>query len=159
MALTIAPVTNPYQFHSVGNLRAVFADVTLDTSYPTGGYSLTPQALGFGNFIGLLIAAPNSGLLFEYLHATNLLKAWYPTGGASSPGSLAAPAVAAPTATLANAVVPAGATAVTSSAAQPTLTITQPTISTPALTGGQGREVANATNLSTVTTRVFALGY
>lgn len=116
-----------------GDMRVVFADVTFDASYVTGGLSLVPKDLGISDALSVRFAdvASNSGLLFEYDHTNQKLKAMYPTGGATAPAALAAPTAAA------------GATAVTSSAA------------TAPLVAGQGREVANATNLSAVTCRAM----
>lgn len=85
------------------------------------------------------------------------------------------PTISAPVATLGNAVIPAGAVPVESTGAQPALTITQPTISAPvatlgdvdthditqpdlSLVAGVGLEVADTTDLSTVTTRVMFVG-
>lgn len=112
--------------------------IAFDASYPTGGESLTPADLGL-RVIDLLLAAPAGGLMFEYDHTNSKLKAIYPTGGSAAPAALADPAI----------TVPSGATAVTSTAAQPDLTET----------AGRSKEVANATDLSTITgVRFVALG-
>lgn len=127
----------------IGDRRAVVADVDFDNSYPTNGESLKASDLGLTSRIDLLVAAPDSGLIFEYDHANSKLKALYPTGGSASPATLTDPVVAV--------TVPSGATGVTSTAAQPDLTET--------LTGGRGREVADTTDLSGVTdVRVLAFG-
>lgn len=135
---------------AVGRARYRSGTIDFDASYPTGGESLSAADLGLGS-VDLCLLAPASGLMFEYDHTNSKVKALYPTGGAAAPATRVAPVAAAPTASGANAVVPAGATAVTSTAAQPTLTITQPTITAPALTAGIGLEVGNTTDLSAVT--------
>ena len=128
---------NLIQKYVVGDRREVIVDITLDASYPTGGEAITPADLSL-NDIHWLMAAPNGGLMFEFDHANSKLKAFYPTGGAAIPAALAAPAVA----------VPAGATPVTSSGAQPNMTET----------AGIAAQVAAATDLSTIVTRVRAVG-
>jgi hypothetical protein len=42
-----ATLTNP-DFTVVGDKRLTTVNVTADTSYPTGGYSITPAQLGLG---------------------------------------------------------------------------------------------------------------
>lgn len=118
--------------------RAIVADITFDSSYPTGGEALSASDLGFNLSVEFVLAAPAGGLMFEYDHTNKKLKALYPTGGSATPAALADPAI----------TVPAGGTAVTSTAAQPDLTET----------AGRGKEVAAATDLSTIVTRVYALG-
>lgn len=120
----------------VGNKRFLRFDCTFDSSYPTGGESISASDLGM-SVIDILIAAPNGGLVFEYDHTNSKLKAFFPTGGASST-SVAAPSVA----------VPSGATAVTSTAAQPGLTETS----------GIAAEVGATADLSSIVARCFAIG-
>lgn len=122
----------------VGDRRTTVADVTFDNSYVTGGESLTRAMLGLGLSLDSVRADPASGLLFEYDYANSKLLAKYPTGGASAPAALGAP----------RATATAGGTPVTSSAA------TVPV----ALAAGQALEVGNTTDLSTVVTRVTAVG-
>jgi hypothetical protein len=134
MALTIRT-----QKRSVfGTCHVVFADVTFDNAYATGGESLVTADLGLPSSLTpqFIVAAPASGLSFEYDHGNKKLKANYPSGG-TAPAALAAPSVR----------IPAGATTMTAATAAPTLTVN----------AGQGAEVASATDLSTVTTRVFAV--
>jgi hypothetical protein len=148
MSITLARVGNPTSF---GDKKVGFFDVTLPTSYTTGGEALTVAASGLALSIHLVLVSQRNGIIIEPLYQTDgsvLLKCVYPTGGASAPATATAPVNVAPTATLANAAVPAGATPVTSSGAQPALTMTQPTISAPAQTAGIGKEVASTTNLS-----------
>lgn len=120
-------------------LKVKTGTVTFDSSYATGGEALTAANLGFSTSVQTFVASPAGGLIFQYDFDNSKLKAIYPTGGSAAPASLAAPAVS----------VPAGETAVTSDAAQPNLTET----------AGISKEVANTTNLSTVTTYFIAFGY
>ena len=136
MAVTQTPIRRI----NLGSEYGVIADITFDTLYPTNGEPIDLVALGFPNDVcDFMAVAPAGGLIFEYVRSTKKIIARYPTGGAAVPSSLAAPTVA----------VPAGATQMTSSAAQPNLTET----------AGIGVEVANNTNLSTITTQIFAVGH
>ena len=131
MALTVAIKRNEI----FGARRVVFADVTFDTSYPTGGELGLEALLGMGAF-NLVLASPNKGLLFEYDHGNKKLMAFYPTGGATAaPTTLAAPK------------------GVANAAGADTITI-DPVPITP----GQAKEVGDTADLSTVVTRVMAIG-
>lgn len=56
-----------------GNKRVVFALVAFDSSYPTGGESVTAANLGMTS-IEFFLAAPRSGYTFDYNYdASNLL--------------------------------------------------------------------------------------
>ena len=61
---------------SFGDLNYRIVDVTLDNAYLAGGYSLSPQQLGFGsNGTVLFVLAPSSdGFLPEFDEATGKLK-------------------------------------------------------------------------------------
>lgn len=123
----------------MGNAYAVAADVTFDSSYPTNGEALAASAFGL-NEISLLLCETASGYMFQYDYTNAKLKAYYPRAAVS--GTLAA-------------AVAVGATPVTSSAANGAIvTLT----GNPAVAAGAGAEVTNATNLSTITTRVMAIG-
>jgi hypothetical protein len=119
-----------------GNMRVAFRDVTFSNSYATGGESITPAQVGVNKIFQVLPDQGVSGLLFNYDYVNSKLKATYPTGGATaSPAALAAPQVTT------------GAS--TASAVNAT---------TPALTPGQGKEVAAATDLSSVVVRTRFIG-
>ena len=120
----------------MGNKKVVRADIQFDSSYPANGEPLTPGELSMGSF-DIVLIAPSGGMLFAFIHASNLVKAWFPSGGAATT-TLADPSVA----------VASGGTAVTSTAAQPDLTETS----------GRGKEAGATTDLSTITTRVWAVG-
>lgn len=76
MGLTIAIVN---QDSLIGSLLRV-ADITFDSSYPTGGESLTPQMLGL-TVIDFINAPAKGGYSFEYDRTNKKLKALYATGG------------------------------------------------------------------------------
>lgn len=138
MALTITV----NQRELMGRLKYRAGTIDFDSSYPAGGEALSAADLELGE-VHLALFSPSAGLIYEYDHANAKIKATYPTGGASAPATLTDPAAAV--------TVPAGATAVTSTAAQPDLT--------EALTAGRGREVGATTDLSTVTgVRFIAFG-
>lgn len=69
MAATVTKiVSGPPQFGLV--------DVTLDNSYPTGGYPITAAQLGFNRILGVIVMSHPSGYTFEYDAANNKLKAY-----------------------------------------------------------------------------------
>lgn len=178
-----------------GNRYMTQVSLTGPTSYTTGGISYTPQLFGFDfNVDFLVIGSTSNGMLGTWDRANSKIKLRYPTGGASAPGSLGAPAVAAPSlsgaltagslsgapslGTIAATVTPdSGSTTMTGSAAKPTLSASfsgAPGIGTlaqgapglgtlaaaaPALTAGQGLEVSNGTDVSSVVLEVLAFGY
>ena len=131
MALTVSIKRNEL----FGARRVVFADVTFDSSYPAGGEAGLEALLHMGGF-DLLLAQSNKGLMFEYDHGNKKLLAFYPTGGAT-----AAPATLADPKAVANV---AGADTITADPVP--------------LTPGQAKEVGDTADLSTVTTRVMAIG-
>lgn len=130
MATTKTQRVHNYSYSRIGVL-----DLLCDNSYPTGGYPVTAADFGLNDVI-VVIPQGAGGLLFEYDYANKKLLVKYPTGGATaSPAALAAPTVTS------------GASSATAVNA-----------TTPALTPGQGKEVANATDLSSITVRLVALG-
>lgn len=60
-----------------------YGTLSLGSSYATGGVAVTPQQLGFSNTIEHLQVAPSAGYLFEWIPASNKVKA-YVTGSALS---------------------------------------------------------------------------
>ena len=74
MALTVTEVSRN---QGPGNRMEVIATVTFDSSYATGGESLTPASLGFQTFdyVGL---TTSGGYVFEYDHANSKVKAYWP---------------------------------------------------------------------------------
>lgn len=113
--------------------------LTGPTSYSTGGVAYTAANFGFDfNVDFVVISTVSGGLIGVWDRANAKIKLFYPTGGASAPASLLAPAAAAPAlsgsmtagsltgapalGTIAATVTPdAGSTTMTGSAAKPTL--------------------------------------
>ncbi len=127
---------------SWGKARVAIATVTGDAAgYLTASGGIVLEASQFGMKVlrGLYVIAANpvaAGLIAAYDPAAKGLRVFYPTGGAmASPAALADPK------------------AVASNVGADTITI-DPVPITP----GQGKEVADATDLTTATWTVLAVG-
>ena len=70
-----------------GNKRIVMCDCDFDSSYPTGGESLTAASLGIKT-IELLIAEPKSGYVFSYDYTDAKLMVYYADYAAAAAGAL-----------------------------------------------------------------------
>ena len=69
MAATVSEVSLPQVW---GGVQVRIYEVAFDSSYPTGGESLTPAMFGL-NTIDFLLAEPAGGYTFEYDHANSKL--------------------------------------------------------------------------------------
>lgn len=77
MAIAIAKVNTAGTNHVIGNRREVCIDATLDSSYPTNGYALTPATLGVDGALDFIMAfATTTGHTFAYDYAAKKLKAY-----------------------------------------------------------------------------------
>jgi len=133
MAISVVSTTRI----SEGNHWKIIGTLALDSSYPTGGYAITPAAIGLDQITSFGIF-PESGIVFQYTEGTGKIQAFQsagftPAGSISSTsGGTPAGTVAAPTWT-SGAYTPAG----TNSA--PAFTGTAPTsdlnLATPAFSG------------------------
>lgn len=139
MPLTVTNVwTQPQQY--AGDMQVAVADVQFDTSYLTGGEVLPanqvtgPQVVS--DRILFIVTASHSGYLFEFDYVNQKLKARTPVN--------AVPAVAAHSHTE-NTAAAYTQNATTGTAGAITASIAAP-----------GAEVANGTNLGSVTVRVLA---
>ncbi len=130
--------------------KLVIARFDLDTSYPALGYPITAEMFGLSAFaahpegtsavIRPFVLAHGFPLLMDVDLSAGQLRVYYPTGGANAaPGAVADPA----------GTVPAGATAVTSTLAQPPIS----------LTPGRAKEIATGTNLSGLSVVLIAVGH
>jgi hypothetical protein len=135
MALTFTAV--PDGENVEGKFRTRMFDVALDNSYVAGGYAIVGanvglRRIGKASVEGIKGTLANSGGVVPSFDLTNgKLMVFYPTGSTlAAPGAIADP------------ILNAGGTAVTASAA------------TGPFAAGRGKEVANATDLSTVTLRM-----
>lgn len=91
MATTVARVGYP---DSLGSQRALYADVTLSSSYPANGEPVTLAQLGFSVGVRLCLVQQVAGYVVEPVIQTNgsvKLKVMLPSGGAGTPAAGAAP--------------------------------------------------------------------
>lgn len=122
--------------HSVfGDRRFVSADVTLSASYATGGETGLLALLGLKT-TDWLKCENMDGLIFEWDETNGLLLALFPTGGGGVTPTTLIPPISATGAVTASAV-----------------DATRPTIDP-----GISAEVGNTADLSSVTTRIAAVG-
>ena len=115
-------------------VKIVFGDGAL--TYPSGGVPM-PGFASFGmvrnlDYLTVFDDDDASGLLFKYDRENNKLRIYWPTGGANNPSAAAAEA---------NPIVMSGGASATAVDA-----------TTPALRGGQARELASATSTITAKT-------
>lgn len=61
---------------SVPNFKVGVADITLDSSYPTGGYALSPSAFGFSSWIESAMTQAVGGFEFEFDFVNQKLKVY-----------------------------------------------------------------------------------
>jgi len=140
MALSISSIIHRSVF---GNKRTVTFEVAFDSSYPTGGEPLTPTDLGMSG-IDLILSSGSNGLWYEYDYTNKKLIAreiGIRTGstGATTSGS--------------------GALGENVLGAETAARLANTAVDT---TYGFGamKEVANTTNLSTITgVRLMAIGF
>lgn len=121
-----------------GRHRSWIGDVTFDASYPAGGEAVTAADFLMGSLMGVYVLGGNAAAAVYLMHfdtANDKLMLAYPTGGATA----APAAVADPVA-----VVTTGALATADPAAE--------------ITPGRGKELLAATDASTLTFRVLAIG-
>jgi hypothetical protein len=72
---------------TVGGYKTMFYDVTLDNSYPTGGWSLSASTLKL-NSVVFVVAEPKNGYVFIYDRTNSKLMAYYADYPAASAGPL-----------------------------------------------------------------------
>jgi hypothetical protein len=73
--------------HSIGDLRLVTGTVAFDSSYPTGGESITAAKFGLGK-IDFLIATALSGYVFFWDGTNSKLMAYYADNNAAGDSAL-----------------------------------------------------------------------
>lgn len=163
MALTISLAGD--WLSSFGNKRAVTGTITFDSSYATGGESLTPANIGLGKIERITFNQAEDGYVFKYDYANQKVMAYsaVPGGTISKPsftveasGAIGVNMGIGLSADAASATVE-GDTGIT---AARTLTTTSP-VGVPTFTGTQAAlaQVAAATNLSAVVVEFMAIGY
>jgi hypothetical protein len=139
----------------IGNLRSTIAEVTFDSTYPTGGEEINPQSLGIHG-LDFVLATPSDGYLVEFDHATNKLKVLTPTNASAGHAhTFTGDALVAHSHTENTAsAYTQNATTATVSGGTPSGAIS----SDGSIVASPANEVANGTNLSTLTVRVIAIG-
>jgi 3D (Asp-Asp-Asp) domain-containing protein len=147
------------------NLFAVIADITLDSSYPTGGEPVTANQLGL-NSLDFVLPAPAAGYLFEFDHTNSKLKAFTPVKAQAAHTHVFTGTAMTKTPTLIEGAEPstkllqndAGTLKATDATAIPLGTPAGTNADGGAITASAATEVANTTDLHAVTVRVFAMG-
>lgn len=150
MALTVSLTGDWLQ--SLGSRRAVNGTITFDSSYATGGESLTPANIGLGVIQSITFNHGEDGYVFKYNHSTQKVMVFTPskpTFTVNSSGAIGASMEIGLSADSASATVEGG----TGISAARTLTTTSP-VGAPVL-----EEAAAAANLSSVVVEFFAVGY
>lgn len=163
-----------------GRTKVTLFDVTLDNSYPlTNGYTINAQDVGLKFFKSAIVEGSNKtgGSVLPIIDlgigttgAGSLplkvaLRVFTPTGGATGASSVTAPSFAEGAITIggtATATPASGATAVTSTSAQPAIPVNLSsvtgTIASGAATAGIGKEFANGADLSSIIVRIRFFG-
>lgn len=155
MSLTLANITKM----STGNKHLVAVDVTFDSSYPTGGESLTPADLGLLNIDFALVdvgaaAAGTSGVVVKYDRTNSKLQAFQ--APAAGTHTHTAPAFTG-TAHDHDVVVTGDAETAVSESVTAAGTVAAIAAGGSISAGGLA-EVANTTSLSTIKVQVWAIG-
>jgi len=181
------PTVSLLHRRKMGNGYMNVCDITLDSSYPTGGEAITPQQLGL-TALDFVLPSPAAGYIFEFDHANSKLKAFTPTvAQASHTHAFTGDALAThqhtqqvTTGSTAAADSTSGALAEDSAAIETAVRLMGTAIDTTydlgkteavsagtpsgtnapdgAISASAATEVANGTDLSSVTVRVIAIG-
>lgn len=143
MAVTVSIATS--RRATIGAWKVGIADVTMDSSYPTGGEALDPTDWGLtsGGQVYAVFCDTASGYVAEYDYTLNKLKVL--CSGVTTGGTAAA------------ADSGSGALAVNAAGAE-TVVRMMDTVASTTYEMGPFTEVANATDLSTVVFRVMMIG-
>lgn len=147
-----------------GDMNIIAGTIAFDSSYPTGGEALAPKDFGLRQ-IDLLLVQPAVGLAFEYDYTNQKLKA-FRSAGFTPAGSNTAPTVTITGGQGAGVAVQISSdadAAVLGKTAATTRTgitgVQAPVFTGTAVAEAAFAEVANLTNLATVTgVRYFAVG-
>ena len=140
---------------SAGNLRWRVYDATFDASYPTGGEALSAATLGFKVLYAVTVAAAD-GYTFEYDHSAAKVLVYTPRGAHTHTFTLSGRGSTFPVSKLVGVSTHAAAGKVQDrKTANVTIDTNSPVDSRAAAAGTQ---VANATDLSAVVTRIMAWG-
>lgn len=80
MALTYN--TDTLDLSSIGSKWLATESIDLDSSYPTGGYSIDAKKFGVGDIFTLQVVANNGGYIYFYDSVNKKLAVWTVTAGA-----------------------------------------------------------------------------
>lgn len=142
-----------------GNKRLHAGKLTFDNSYPTGGESLTPANIGLHVIENITIISA-SGLTFEYDYTNQKVKAFSALSAHNHTlhfqTAAAANSVTAATNALRTAAAAFDVAGVANSSGEGGIVTAAPTTT---LATNTGQEVANTTDLSSISARFIAIGY
>lgn len=149
MALTVT--LSGDWLESLGSRRGVAAKITFDSSYQTGGMSLTPANIGLG-VIGRIFFNPDSGYICSYDYTNQKVQVWVDGGNLPTVtvtgGQAAGPGLQ---------ITPDSNAGVLGKTTATTRTIPGATFGLTAVPSSMV-EVAASTNLSTLTVEFWAEG-
>jgi hypothetical protein len=158
MALTLTRKSDGQDVWGKTNV-GFWTAVPAASDYPTNGYPITPANVGLRTIRDVFVLGGNQAskqLYYQWDSVNGKLIFMLPTGGASAPATLVAPASAA--GTLSGTATPAaGATPVTSTSSQPAIPVTI-TGGAGSLTAGVGLEVGSLTDVSSISLDLLILG-
>lgn len=155
---------------SLGSKRAVNGKITFDSSYPTGGESLTPANIGLGVIDSITFNQGEDGYVFKYNFSTSKVMA-FRTATLTPAGTVAKPTFTVAASGAIGTDMGIGLSADAASAtveggvgisAERVLTTTSP-VGAPAFTGAATTaaalaEVGNTVDLSNVVVEFMAIG-
>lgn len=88
MALTVANTTTGLYAKAVGDEYETYKTIAFDSSYPTGGESLTATDLGFAAMPRDVRVEPKGGYVFEYDRTNSTVLVYYGDNNNASDGAL-----------------------------------------------------------------------
>lgn len=150
----------------LNNRWLIVADITLDSSYPTGGEAITANQFGL-SVLDFVLPSPAAGYIFEFDHDNMKLKAFTPVNAAAAHAHAFTGTAMTITPTLIEGSEPATKLLQNDAGTLKATDATAIPLGTPAGTNADGgaiaaaaaAEVANATDLHEVKVRVIAIGY
>lgn len=157
MALTIGLTGDWMQ--SSGSQRATSGTITFDSSYATGGESLTAANIGLGRISFIEFNQGQSGYTFQYDYANSKVLV-FRSAGFTPAGTNTAPTITTGTSATTTAPVYTNGGALTQTTGAAGITGVQaPTFTGTAVAAAAQVEVANAVDLSALVVKFRAVGY
>ena len=156
MALTVS-LTGDWMASS-GSQRATSGTITFDSSYATGGESLTAANVGLGTISFIEFNQGSSGYTFAYDYSTNKVKVYH-SAGFTPAGTNSAPTITTTTnATTTAPVYTVGGALTQTTGASGITGVQAPTFTGTAVSAAALVEVANGVDLGSVSVAFRALG-